>query len=101
MFGPVLLTARRKSGLAPAIRHLVLDGSSQWVVGRNVTSRANILQLDGSCIELPGPHRGRVRLLLHEDKFHLYLDSSLFYQNSLAGCGLVGGGSGTPLHYTR
>lgn len=38
----IVLTANTDNCNQVRIRHLVLDGSSQWVVGRNVTSKANI-----------------------------------------------------------
>lgn len=66
------------TGVTLHIRHLLLEGSSQWVTRRNVTSKSNIPLLDGRSIELPGPVNTRVVQPLIEPNYHLYLPFSLF-----------------------
>lgn len=60
------------------IRHFVLDGSRQWIVGRNATSRANILLLDYQCLERPGSNGSHVRVPLYESNNHIYRPFDLF-----------------------
>lgn len=40
------------TGNAPAIRHLVVEGSSEWVTGRNVTARSDILHVSRNAIQI-------------------------------------------------
>lgn len=49
--GSVILTAKSDSGLDVNIRHLVFDGSSQWVIGENVTKHASILHVEQNVID--------------------------------------------------
>lgn len=46
IIGSVHIDAFADSGLKFSIRHLLLDGSSPWVVGKNVTRHSNILHLE-------------------------------------------------------
>lgn len=78
MFGSALIAASTQSGVTLPISHSVLDGSSQCLIGQNVTSTANILQLDGNGLELPNPSGVRIRFPLIERNFHLYLSAGLF-----------------------
>lgn len=52
ILGSVVLTAKSDSGRHVRIRHLVVEGSSQWVIGRNVTSKANLLHVGKNAIEI-------------------------------------------------
>lgn len=78
MIGSVHTAASTQSDVTLTICHCVHDGSSQWVSGRNVTSKANIPQLDGNSIELPNPSLGRLQLPFIERNSNLYLATSLF-----------------------
>eukprot|EP00171_Calliarthron_tuberculosum_P000101 IDg101t1 len=35
------------------VRHLIIQGSSQWVIGRNVTKHCNIIHINGNKLQLP------------------------------------------------
>lgn len=68
-----MLTAKSSNGNLLQIRHLVLGGYSQWVIGLNVTYRANIMKIDGNCIIAPGTEHSHNRPELVEQKYHLHL----------------------------
>ena len=42
ILGSVMLSITSEEGTVINIRHLRIDGSSQWLIGRNVTTKANI-----------------------------------------------------------
>lgn len=50
ILGSTVLTATSDSGNSINITHLVLEGSSQWVIGRNVTRKANIEHLERNAL---------------------------------------------------
>lgn len=68
----VIITVSTQSDVTLATLHVVLDGSSQWVFGQNVTSKASILQLDGNGTEIPNTSVDRIRLSIFESNVHLY-----------------------------
>lgn len=53
ILGAVLINARCDGGTAVKIWHLIIDGSSQWVVGRNVTRKCNVIYLFDNMVQLP------------------------------------------------
>lgn len=81
ILGSVVLLAFKSDGTQMLIRHLVLDGSSQLVVCRNVTSRTDIPQIDGCCLRTEGATGSPVSLPLLDRNHHLYFPLSLFRQH--------------------
>ena len=53
IIGSVVLFATTDNGNSISIRHLVVSGSSQWIVGRNLTRRCNIEYIGRNAIRLP------------------------------------------------
>lgn len=53
IIGSLFLTAMSDSGNPIRMRHLIVEGSSQWVIGRNVTKSCDILQIDTNVLKLP------------------------------------------------
>lgn len=51
ILGSVVLTAKVDRGNDVKIRHVVVDGSSQWVIRRNLTSKTNILYAHTNVIQ--------------------------------------------------
>lgn len=73
ILGSVFLVAFAPDSTSLRIRHLVLDGESQCVIGRDVTSRAGIFQLGLSFLQTIGPVRQTICITLTERQNHLCL----------------------------
>lgn len=41
-----------ENGNTAMIRHLVVEGSSQWVINQNVTRQANLIHLRDNCLQV-------------------------------------------------
>lgn len=78
MLSSVLITASTQSGVNFPIPFVVLNASSQWVIGQNDSSEANILELDSRCIQLLNPSHCRIRFTLLDRNFHVYIAANLF-----------------------
>lgn len=78
MLGSAMLADIKPTGTELNIRHLILDASSQWVIGRNFTSPSNILVLKGRFIELSSHTGARLLLSLTNHNMHLHLPLTLF-----------------------
>jgi len=73
----IVLAATSDSGREVLIRHLVLDGSSQWVIGKNVTQKANILHLSKNALQFS--HSGDVEhISLLNSNFLSYIPLTVF-----------------------
>lgn len=75
ILGSVMLTARSDSGDPVSIRHLVIAGSSQWIIGRNVTRNCDILHLGTNVLRLP-KNQGSITII--DKDFHSYLPYNIF-----------------------
>lgn len=53
IIGSLFLTAMSDSDNPIRMRHLIVEGSSQWVIGRNVTKSSDILHIDTNVLKLP------------------------------------------------
>lgn len=58
-----------------SIRHSVIDGSSNWVIGRNVTSVCNIQHTDRNVLALPD---GDDYITMIHRGFHSFIRASVF-----------------------
>ena len=74
MFGPVMLTANLADGTTVNVRHVVIEGSSQWVIGRIVTSKCDIIHKNGNYLQLPNS----VQIPVENVELHSYLSCWLF-----------------------
>ena len=84
ILGSVFLNVRTDKGNNTSIRHLIIYGSSQWVVGRNVTRKCDIEHIDQNRVVLPD-QSDWISLVDHE--MHSYVPYSKFsvdeHSNSL------------------
>lgn len=78
MLGCVQLSIRTNSGNLITIRHLVIEGSSQWVIGQNVTRRSNIIHIGKTVIEIPYLKPAEEISMVDLDD-HSYILSSRFF----------------------
>lgn len=74
IIGSIMLTAKTETGQI-MIRHLVIEGSSQWILGRNVTKKCNIVHIGGNFLELPD----QSRIPITNKDFHSYISGKLFF----------------------
>ena len=74
ILGSVLLQAVTDDGVPVSIRHLVIEGSSQWIIGRNVTRNVDIIHSNGNCLKLKN---GSIITLIDHD-LHSYVPYSSF-----------------------
>ena len=79
ILGSVYLSVRGDSGITFRIRHLVIEGSTQWVIGRNFTTNVDILNASGSCVRCPLPNGGFETLKLQNFDMHSYVNKTRFY----------------------
>lgn len=79
IIGTVRLQCIADQGTAVGINHLIIDGSSQWVVGRNVTSHCNIEHINGHHLSFNIPNSASMdtmSMVTFGD--HSYLPVSMF-----------------------
>lgn len=83
--GSVLIPANTMNGNMILVHHLILEGSSQWAVGRSVTRKANIIHRGDNVLEFEIPHHeGNVidTMPLVDVGDHSYLRFDNFVQNA-------------------
>lgn len=54
IFVSTLIKENTDCGTILNVSHLVFSGSSQWVFGRNITTRSDIMQRDDCGVIIPG-----------------------------------------------
>jgi len=79
IIGSVMLTAKTDEGNEIDIRHLVIEGSSQWIIGRNVTQLCNIVRIGKNMLELPN-NSGSISLRNYD--LHCYVPYEIFCSQS-------------------
>jgi len=82
IIGSILVSANTDSGNTIWIRHLIIEGSSQWVVGRNVTRYCNIIHIGENKLCLPPSEVGNDSISLVNEDLHCYIPSKAFFKSS-------------------
>lgn len=80
ILGAITLTAKFDCATIK-ICHLVSGGSSQLVIGRNVTSRGNILHMNNNCLQISGSENRLIRLSFLKYDMHSHLAKISFCCN--------------------
>lgn len=78
ILGSVEILCRSDLGRPVAIRYLVLEGSSQWVIGRNVTRSCNILHDMDNRIQFPKVHGIQDYITMCDSQTHSYITLERF-----------------------
>lgn len=81
--GSVVLYLVTDSSSLIAVRHIVIEGSSQWILGRNITRRCNIIHLDRHVLQLPCSKSEYISLIDFNRHSHVSLDRFI-PQNTLS-----------------
>lgn len=83
--GSICLPMAADCGSTIIVRHLILEGSSQWVIGRNVTSQCDIVHVNGNMLSVPTSDSTRLHITMTDHNFHSYIPYNEFCRiNSLA-----------------
>lgn len=82
ILGSIILTATSNRGIKLNIRHIIIEGFSQWVIGENVTGKATIDHLDNNVIIFKNNNQlDSISLVEHE--FLSYIHISRFCKSYL------------------
>lgn len=74
----IVLTLNSDCGLAVEILHLVLKGSSQGVISRNVTRLGNIVHVNGNMLFISTSSSDRISVSMTDHDLHSYIPYSAF-----------------------
>ena len=80
IIGSVLLSVCSDQGAEVQIRHLIISGSSQWFIGRNITSHCDIVHTDGNILRLPNRDDNVefFSISLIDSDMHTYIPHEIF-----------------------
>ena len=82
ILGSFVLSAQSDSGRTICITHLVLQGSSQWVLGRNITRKADIEHIDRNALTFKA-HGEHDCITLTNSEFLSYIMLSRFVKPNM------------------
>lgn len=83
ILGSVILSVHTDMGSTINVCHLTIDGSSQWVIGRNVTRKCNIEHFDCNKVVLPCKEDA---IALVDFDFHSYIPYEKFQPDPYTSC---------------
>lgn len=82
IIGSITLLVLSDNNVIVNIRHLLISGSSQWVVGRNVTSLCNIIHMNDNALEFTTPDGTNDFISLIDQDFHCFIPYERFMSES-------------------
>ena len=83
MIGSLVSLARTDDGSSIGIRHSIITGSSQWVIGRNVTLQCNIQHIGGDALRFIVPNSNKIETMsMVGDREHSYLPYNIFLNDA-------------------
>ena len=77
-----MITARLKNGMEVNIRHVLIEKSSQWVIGRKVASKCDIVHTKGNYLQL----LNQTRIALEDFGHHSYVPYLIFVNDKGTKC---------------
>lgn len=85
IIGSLLFSASTDSGSVVNNRHLIIYGSSKWIVGRNVTKKYNINHIDKNVLQLPNEKSMAPfdNIILIDDDLHSYIPYHIFHPDNI------------------
>ena len=93
ILGSVMISARTDGNEIVEINHLIISGSSQWVIGRNVTRACDIVHIGGNRLNLPSADGGTENadtISLVDSDMHSYMPYDIFLRCANASSEIVG-----------
>ena len=73
-----MISATLEDGTDVYINHIVIEGSSQWTIGRNVTSKCDIIHSNRNYLQLPN----HIQIPITDVDFHSFLPHSIFLRGN-------------------
>ena len=71
MLGSVIVSSFLDDGTVINIKHILIEGSAQWEIGRNVTAKCHIIHIKGNYLKLPN----NIEFSLENVDLHSYIPS--------------------------
>jgi len=81
IIGSILIPGKSNEGADIYVRHLVIEGSTQWLIGRNLTNCCDIIRIGKN--ELVLPH-GCGTITLKDHDLHCFVPFEYFCQNKVS-----------------
>ena len=81
ILGSTNIKCKSDHGSPISIRHIIVQGSSPWVIGRNITRLCDIIHINGHYIRLPKTSGAHDRLSLVDYRHHSYVPMTAVAEN--------------------
>lgn len=83
IIGSVVIDYKSDSGYKISIRHIVVEGSSPWVLWRNITRKCDLVHMEGHYIRFPPINRISDSMTMIDHNIHSYVPlPSVYHLNS-------------------
>ena len=82
MLGSIMISAKLNDGTMINIRHIVIEGSSQWLIGKNATNKCDIIHSSGNYFKLTD----HSKIPLKNGFMHSYVPSYISFKITNTNC---------------